>query len=1067
MKKFLSAAFAVLVFILFGTSNLLAQAPAPALGDFGSAVSGDWSSPATWKLWSTNNAFDSTTTGTPSSSHAVFILTGTTVTYDYPGVSSANCKDLIIQSGATLQSNQTLPGGTLNALKVNGSTIWVDGNLGKDSTDAFLIETKYDGTITLAGSGTINIGQLRPNSSQKGTLKFVFAANTKINFAGSDGKGGAGIYTTRGKQSSATFSIQSGVTLTFAANSNFQINSNSGLAGAMNTNLNIDGTLNMPYSNFIFADSAGYNDTVDVGSSGKLNIGGSLIPFVSTVNNDAIAAVINVDNGGEINILKGGTADFTNADSKVTGGGTFSLNAGGNINVGASAGLNTSSGPVQTTTANFDTAANYNYVGTGLQYLGAQLPDVLNNLTIGKNSVDSLTTAKKINGELLINGTLINTGGITSNGTAVVNGTYQHNNTGKIPNATWNTGSTCLFTAPTTGSSGYGNGDQTFYNVKVNFPNCLGAARLGIDGATINGDLTIHNTNDPAGSANNYVALFTKKGTAPVTVMGNLNIDSSAADMSIGTGSGNYNQSLIVHGNVTSNGVLYLNGSGVQNTLKVFGNLTINNTVGNSFRGHSNSDWPDSVIFAGNGIQTLIKPTGLTNLDNLRFRVLSGSTLLLNDTTVVTISGSSPGSFTLDPGATLICGNHKGLNGSLTGLAPELSIGANYEFNGSSAQPTGSLMPDTVKNLNFNNAFADTLSKGVTVTGEALIKSGASVVESSGKYIIGTATTTQTVGTGANSNIGGLGVGINSGTDNLGDVTISRIAGSSGVITVGGMVSINRNWTISQSGSAPAAGRDLTLTWDSGDNNGLNMTKAVVWKNDGSSWSSATNLSGTDASGSGGIQSITVNGVTSFSKWTVSDDANPLPVELSSFSGIAGKDGVELKWTTASELNNLGWDVERASSQLVGTTPRQDWITIGSVKGSGTSTTLNQYSFLDKEALNGSFQYRLKQKDIDGTFKYSNTVEVKNNVVLSYKLGNYPNPFNPSTKIAFEIPVSGMVNITVYNMLGQKVATIVNQRMESGDHEIIFNATGLASGMYIYRLTAGSNVMVKKMLLLK
>ncbi len=1062
MTKFLSAAFTVLMLVIIGASNLFAQAPTPSLGDFGSVTSGNWSEPNTWMLWSSKGAFDSTTTGTPSSSYSVFITTGTTVTYDFPGVSSANCKNLIIQSGATLQSNQTLPDGTLNALKIRGGTVWVDGNLGKDASDAFLLETRYDGTITLEGSGNINIAQLRPNSSQSGTLDFVFATNANINYAGSDGNGGAGIYTTRGNQNYAIFTINSGVTVKFRANSYIQISTNSSISGKMNTTLNVNGTLNMPASSLIFADSAGYTCAVNVGGTGKLNIGKNLIPYIATVDNDAVIASINVAAGGELNILNGGTADFTNPNSKVTGSGAFNLQAGGNINIGAGAGLDATSGPVQTTTSVFDTAANFNYVGNGIQKCGALLPDIVNNLTVGKSSIDSVTKSLKIYGELLIDGKLINTGGIISNGTAVVNGTYQHNNTGSIPKATWNTGSTCLFTAFTTGTSGYGNGDQTFYNVKVDFPNCLGAARLGLDGATINGDLTIHNTNDPAGSANNYVALFTKKGTSPVTVMGNLNIDSSAADMSIGTGSGNYNQSLIVHGNVTSNGVLYLNGSGVQNTLKVYGNLTINNTVGNSFRGHSNSDWPDSVIFAGNGIQTFIKPTGLTNLDNLRFRVLSGSTLLLNDTTVVTITGSSPGSFTLDPGATLICGNTKGLNGSLTGLAPELSNGANYVFNGSAAQATGTLLPDTVKNLTFDNAFADTLSNGVTVTGEATIKSGASVVESSGKYIIGTATTTQTVGTDANPNIGGLGVGVNSGTDNLGDVTILRTTGPSGAITVGGMVSINRSWTISESGSAPAAGRDLTLTWDSGDDNGLDMTKAVVWKNDGSGWSSATNLAGTNASGSGRMRSITVNGVTSFSKWTVSDAANPLPVELSSFTGIAGKEGVELKWTTASELNNLGWDVERTS-----TTSSQDWIIIGSVKGSGTSTSLKQYSFLDKDALNGSFQYRLKQKDIDGTFKYSKIVEVKNNVVLSYKLGNYPNPFNPSTKIAFEIPASGMVNITVYNMLGEKVATIVNERMESGDHEIIFNASKLASGMYIYRLTAGSNVIAKKMLLLK
>ncbi len=1066
MKRFLSNGISlVFILALLAAAKMNAQ-PVPAIGDYGSVASGNWSSASTWKLYSSNSAFDSTTTSTPSSSKTVFILSGTTVTYD---VSSQNCKNLIIQSGAVLQSKNTLPTSSIVYLKVNGSTIWVDGSFGNGPTDALSIEDKYTGTITLGGTGTVNIARLRPNSSAAGDLEFVFAANANINYSGTSGTGGAGIYADNSASvTSFTIIINPGVTLNFVPYSYFNTSSSSSTLGNTNMTINVNGTLNMSsHSNMNLVSAAGKSCTLNIGSAGTVNTAGKVAPYLS---NGAIAA-INVAAGGALNILSEGTADFSNPDSKVTGTGSFALSDSADIKVGSPSGLDPVLGPVQTTTATFDTAANYSYVGTGLQYFGSQLPATINNLTIGNSSIDTVKTAEKINGVLQVDGTLINTAGLTCMDTAVVNGTYQHNTSGAIPFATWNTGSMCLFTATTTNTKGYGNGNQTFYNVKVDFPACPGAVRLGIDGATINGDLTIHNTNDPTGAGNNYVALFTKAGTfMPVNLMGNLIIDSTAG-MSMGTGSGQANQGLTVHGNITSKGVLYLNGSGVTNVLKVFGNVTILSSGSNAFRGHSSPSYADSVIFCGSGVQKFTKPTGLSTMDNLRFVVLNNSTVYLDDTTVVTLSGSSPGTFSLLPGATIKCGNPRGLDGSFTFATTSnianLSSSANYEFNSKTAQATGLLLPDTVNNLSFTNTFADTLSKMVTAAGTATIASGASVVESAGKYILGTATTTQTVGTGANPNIGGLGIGLNSGTDNLGDVTVTRIAGNNGMVKVGNNMSIKRSWTISQSASAPASGRNLTFTWDSGDDNGLAMTKAVVWKSDGVNWAPFTSMTGTDASGAGGIRTITANGVTSFSKWTVSDVSNPLPVELSSFTGLASEKGVELKWTTASELNNLGWDIERASSRQVGTTPRQDWIKIGSVKGSGNSTALKQYSFLDKEALNGNFQYRLKQNDIDGTYKYSAIVEVKNNVVLSYKLGNYPNPFNPVTTIEFEIPNSGLVNITVYNMLGEKVVALVNEKMEMGSHSISFDASRLASGTYIYRMISGSSVISKKMLLLK
>ena len=150
--------------IAASASLSVAQAPAPALGDLGSVASGMWDTVSTWKMYSSNGAFDSAATGAPSSSRNVFITGGTTVTYQ---TSSRNCRNLVIQAGGALQSNSAhLAGGKF--VKINGPTVWVDGIFGKDSTDALSIESLYDGTITLGGSGVVNIARLRPNSALTG-----------------------------------------------------------------------------------------------------------------------------------------------------------------------------------------------------------------------------------------------------------------------------------------------------------------------------------------------------------------------------------------------------------------------------------------------------------------------------------------------------------------------------------------------------------------------------------------------------------------------------------------------------------------------------------------------------------------------------------------------------------------------------------------------------------------------------------------------------------------------------------------------------------------------------------
>jgi len=190
-----------------------------------------------------------------------------------------------------------------------------------------------------------------------------------------------------------------------------------------------------------------------------------------------------------------------------------------------------------------------------------------------------------------------------------------------------------------------------------------------------------------------------------------------------------------------------------------------------------------------------------------------------------------------------------------------------------------------------------------------------------------------------------------------------------------------------------------------------------------------------------------------------------IPVELVSFAATASEGLVELSWITATEINNQGFEVQRSSSG--------EFETIAFVEGHGTTTETQAYSYTDRSVNVGSYSYRLKQIDFDGTFEYSNVVEVDVPVITVYALEqNYPNPFNPSTKIAFRLAVDSKVSLKVFNVLGQEVASLLNSNFIAGSHQVNFDASSLNSGVYLYRIEAsgidGTNfVDVKKMILTK
>lgn len=195
--------------------------------------------------------------------------------------------------------------------------------------------------------------------------------------------------------------------------------------------------------------------------------------------------------------------------------------------------------------------------------------------------------------------------------------------------------------------------------------------------------------------------------------------------------------------------------------------------------------------------------------------------------------------------------------------------------------------------------------------------------------------------------------------------------------------------------------------------------------------------------------------------------AGTLPVELTSFTAKTTENGISLHWTTASEKNNSGFEVQRSIDG-------KSFATIGFVKGKGTTIEAHSYSFFDNLVVGGNeYSYRLKQVDLNGTFSYSSVVNVLFEAPITFGLNqNYPNPFNPSTSISFSVPVDARVNIKLYNILGREVMTLLEKDLTAGYYNYNYNLQNLSSGVYFYSLEAvGTDGAVysstKKMTLLK
>lgn len=192
-------------------------------------------------------------------------------------------------------------------------------------------------------------------------------------------------------------------------------------------------------------------------------------------------------------------------------------------------------------------------------------------------------------------------------------------------------------------------------------------------------------------------------------------------------------------------------------------------------------------------------------------------------------------------------------------------------------------------------------------------------------------------------------------------------------------------------------------------------------------------------------------------------EATLLPVELSSFISQVNGNSVKLNWSTISELNNSGFEIQRTI------TNENSWKKISFVQGSGTTNESKNYTYEDKNISSGKYEYRLKQIDFNGNYEYHSLAnEIEIGAPKKFNLSqNYPNPFNPSTTISYQLSVDRFVSLKIYDISGKEVSNLVNQNQKAGYYTVEFNGANLASGMYFYRIEAGDFSAVKKMVLVK
>jgi hypothetical protein len=410
----MKAAYRFLVLAL-GMILCAALAQAQVAGDLQSKASGNWGVTSTWQIFNGTEWVDSTGF-TPGATRSVFIRNSHIVTLESSG---KNFYNMTIDAGGQLISGTSIPTGSPEYVRANGPSVIINGTFGSTGTpeDAIGLEiVGTDRTLTITGSGTFKPTRFRPyTGAARDTI--IFDINSTFTYSGTSGTGGVALYVSNNTNDDITFIVNSGKTVSFQDYANISLGSSNNSAYAVNATFHIYGTLDLSATNnqITVRASTGKTATLNVHSGGVINLGRNFSP--STVADGGTTTII-VDGTFNTGVAGGGTADFSNPSSVITGSGTFSVSAGSTLNIGHADGLNATTGPIRTSTRTFSTGANYTYSGTAAQVTGADLPATVNNLTLNNASGLTLTN------HLAANGTVTLTAGdLSLNGKTLALGT--------------------------------------------------------------------------------------------------------------------------------------------------------------------------------------------------------------------------------------------------------------------------------------------------------------------------------------------------------------------------------------------------------------------------------------------------------------------------------------------------------------------------------------------------------------------------------------------------------------------------------------------------------------------
>ncbi len=445
-----------------------------------------------------------------------------------------------------------------------------------------------------------------------------------------------------------------------------------------------------------------------------------------------------------------------------------------------------------------------------------------------------------------------------------------------------------------------------------------------------------------------------------------------------------------------------------------------------------------------------------SGVKSLSGAVTINGTLSIMGTASLDVSG---GSLTYGPSATLQYGD-SGQSTAQTTTDAELPADggpanvAIYNSGGVTLHASRSISG----NLNLIQGSLSTGANTLTLGSDATISG-----EAAGKYVVGNLQTTRSLSGSSGVDIAGMGVALNPNGNDLGSTTIVRTSGSAGYVNQGDG-SINRRWKITPT-SQPSTPVDVTLGWVSSDDNGKAIASLSAWRSEdnGSTWFKI-------ASGLNGSSRSVTFATSSFSDFTLTGNEELLPVELNTFASSVQGRVVKLEWATATEVNSYKFVVERSKDT------QNNWSKVGEINASNYSNSPKNYSFTDNNVNTGSYSYRLKMVDNDGTYEYSKVVEASVAAPTEFKVSkNYPNPFNPSTKISYALPADANISIELYTITGQRIAVLLNETASAGYHDFSINMTpyNLSSGLYFYKFSgkevlSGKNLnYVNKMIYLK